>query len=331
LTQTDISKQYNQDVTEKVKATIDLASGKKGRGREIFAKLKQSNFKVVIDACSKRSAEIPKEFLIQLGLRKKNIFVINSGSIEDSQRRLEPAPQYLGNLKKAIKKRKADIGFAFDPDQDRLVIMPLKSEEHTLLLCGKFLLELQKNNPHKFIKNIPVNLSTSSAWEDLADNYRISITRTKVGEINVAKAMQKNNSPFGGEGNGGVILKSVNCGRNSTVGIALILAYLSWTGKRIEELEQELPEYILIKSKLKISPGKNQKKMMDKIMARINGAVKNINRTDGYKIFFKDNSWIQLRPSNTEPIIRIFAEAKVSESRKKTIKRIKNIIDGVRS
>ncbi|PIU51947.1 hypothetical protein COS91_01805 [Candidatus Desantisbacteria bacterium CG07_land_8_20_14_0_80_39_15] len=329
LPRTDLVQQYNEYTITRVKDAIDLVSGKKGKGEEIFAEIRKHNYRVVIDACSKETAKIPWQFLIHLGLKKKNILVINSSSIENSQRRLEPAPPYLGNLKKAIKKTGADIGFAFDPDQDRLVVMPLVSEEHTLLLCGKFLLELQRYNSNKYIKNIPVNLSTSSAWDDIASDYGIHIIRTGIGEVNVVKAMQENNSLFGGEGNGGVILGNVTYCRNSTVGMALILAYLAWTGKKIKELEMELPEYVLIKSKLKISPGENQEKNMDKVISRINGSVKDVNKIDGYKIFFRDDSWVQLRPSNTEPIIRIFAEAKVYKSRKKTEKKVKKTIETI--
>jgi len=318
---------YNKYVFEKVQEAIDLVSGRKGMGKEIFEGMKFRNYRIVIDACSKDGAEIPLQFLLYLGFKKRNIFIINAGTIENSKRRLEPASQYLGNLKKAIKKLKADVGFAFDPDQDRLVVMPLRSEEHTLLLCGKFLLELQrKYNPGQYIKNIPVNLSTTSAWEELARDYRVGIIRTKIGERNVIQAMQRNNCLFGGEGNGGVILGNVIYGRNSTVGMALILAYLSWTGKKIIELEHEIPDYILAKTKLRIPSNKSPEVIMNKIFSKMKKVAKNIDKRDGLKIFFKDNSWLQLRPSGTEPVLRIFAEARVCDTRKKTMEKIRNII-----
>ena len=330
LPRTDSVRQYNEYVTNKVKNVIDSVSGRKGKGKEIFDKIRKYNYRVVIDACSGESAKIPRQFLIYLGLKKKNIFITNSSSIENSRRRLEPAPPYLGNLKRMIKKMKADAGFAFDPDQDRLVVMPLLSEEHTPLLCGRFLLELQKKyNSRKYIKSMPVNLSTSSAWEELGDDYGVRVIRTKIGEVNVVQAMQESKSLFGAEGNGGIILGDVTYGRNSTAGMALILAYLSWRGKKIKELEQELPEYVLIKSKLKVTPCKNQEKMTKRVISGINKPVKSINKTDGCKIFFKDGSWVQIRPSNTEPIIRIFAEARVNGSRKKTAEKVKNIIKTV--
>jgi phosphomannomutase len=233
----------------------------------------------------------------------------------------------LSNLKRAIRENKADIGFALDPDQDRLVAMPLRSEEETLLLAGKFLLELQKSNSRKCIAKIPVNLSTSRAWEDLGEEYGVEIIRTPVGEINIARTMKKNRLPFGGEGNGGVILGEVNYGRNSTVGMALLLAYLAWSGKKLKTLERELPQYILLKEKIRVHSQQNPEEIVERAAAKVASTPEamSISKEDGYKIFFRDNSWLQLRLSNTEPIIRIFAEGEAKKGKKK-IKELINVV-----
>ena len=226
-----------------------MCSKKPGKGDEIFSKIREKQLRIALDACSGEGLPIPKSFLIALGIEEKNIYTINTGTLSECKRRLEPSPDYLTELKEIIKKHNLDIGFAFDPDQDRLVAMPLWSEELTPILCGKFLSELQpKNSKTKYIKQVAVNLSTTSSWEE----YGIVVTRTKVGEINVVEAMEKYNLPFGAEGNGGVILKDVNAGRNSTVGIALILAYMAWSNCSIKELEDKLSRRFMVKDKIEI-------------------------------------------------------------------------------
>ncbi|MDI6641950.1 MAG: hypothetical protein QME68_06550 [Elusimicrobiota bacterium] len=317
---TDTLQKYNQYVIDKIQSIV---------GKGIICSIKKKKFKVVIDACSKDAAEIPKSFLVAIGVPEKNIFVINDGTIEDSCRRLEPSPKYLVQLRKAIKKYNADIGFAVDPDQDRLVAMPLCSEEHTPLLAAKFLLELQKERKKKFIKSIPVNLSTTSAWEEVASQYGVKIIRTPVGEINVVESMIEGESSgiiFGAEGNGGIILSPVTCCRNSTVGMALLLCYLSMTGKSLRELERYLPKYVMLKTKVTVA---NPKLTMDQIKEyyKHNSSVSSMNNIDGLKIFlYNNNFWIHIRPSNTEPIIRIIAEGKEREKVEKLVNQLKEKI-----
>lgn len=318
--------QFCVHVRAGVSRALDRVTGAKGGGRRILDKIRKSNFRIVIDACSGKSAETPVRFLLKLGIKKKNITVINNGTIENSGRSLEPAPQNLENLRKAIAGKKADIGFAFDPDQDRLVIMPLKTEELTPLLCGKFLMELQAGNPSKPMKQIPVNLSSTSAWEETAERHGIDIIRTKIGEINVIEAMFDHGSMFGAEGNGGVILSDVNYGRNSATGMALILSYLAWSGKTLAELEKEIPGYVLIKEKIPVlATPENMKSTVRRLGLR----GSKLDTRDGCKVIFKDRSWVQLRPSNTEPITRIFAEAKIEVSEESTRKRLGAIIKTV--
>jgi phosphomannomutase len=307
--------EYNKDVIAKIKKIIDLCSDERGKGNEVFSKLKAKSLRVALDACSNEGLQIPKSFLEALGIKKKNIYSINKGELSECKRRLEPSPLYLAELEETVEKQKLDIGFAFDPDQDRLSVVPLWSEELVPILCAKFLLELQKQSNKKHIKQIAVNLSTSSLWETMAKEYGVEIIRTRVGETNVVEAMRKHNLPFGAEGNGGVILKDINAGRNSTVGMALILAYMVWNNHSIKELEKELPRYFMLKDKIAISlPQEKIQEFLNDKMNIFNeqnkDRIRQINTQDGYKIVFNDNSWTHIRASNTEPIIRIITESK---------------------
>ncbi|MCK4904721.1 hypothetical protein KAS42_00540 [bacterium] len=322
---------YNRDVTEKVEKIIDLCSGKVGKGEEIFLKIKEKQPKIALDACSKEGFQIPKSFLISIGVEEENIYSINMKELSECKRRLEPSPVYLTELNQTVEQHNLDIGFAFDPDQDRLVIMPLYSEELTPILCAKFLLELQKQSNIKHVKNIAINLSTSSLWEYMAEEYGIEIIRTRVGERNVVEAMQTHSLSLGAEGNGGIILKDVNAGRNSTVAMALMLAYMIWSNQSIQELESQLPKYFMVKDKIAISIP--QEKISKFLNEKINtfteqnkNEIKSLDTQDGYKIIFKDNSWIHIRMSNTEPIIRIIAESKSLEKANSFISQFKSLM-----
>lgn len=324
--------EYNIDVAEKIKKIIDRCAEQTGTGEEIFSKLKEKQLKIALDACSKDGLKIPKSFLTFLGIKEENIYPINTGTLLQCKRRLEPSPIHLTQLKETIQKDGLDIGFAFDPDQDRLVIMPLYSEELTPILCGKFLLELQKKSKIKYIKQIVINLSTSSLWEELAKEYSVEIIRTRVGEFNVIEAMQENNLPLGAEGNGGVILKDVNLGRNSTVGMALILAYMIYSKQSIQKLESRLPKYFMVKDKATISV--EQEKINEFINEKVDIFTKQnkndielMDKRDGYKIIFKDGSWAHIRTSNTEPIIRIITESQNEQTAQILASKLKSFLE----
>ncbi len=302
--------EYFYEVKEEVERLVVNCGGE---GKKLLEMLKEEKIKIVIDATCKEGNRIPFLFLKSLGIPDKNLVTINSGSIEECSRSLEPSPPHLGELRRVIQEEKADIGFATDPDQDRLVAMPLKSEEHTPLLAGKFLLELQKTQGKKFLHSIVINLSTSAAWEELGERYGIKIVRVPVGEVNVVEGMRKEKTVFGVEGNGGVILSSVNQGRNSSVGILLLLLYLAWRGESIEKLEQDLPPYQMLKEKVKVSvKGERLKEWLkegiERYLRERKEEVKEVDIRDGYRIFYRDNSWLHIRPSNTEPLVRIFVE-----------------------
>jgi phosphomannomutase len=307
----DYTGDYFADVLKKVAGIIDECSGKRGVGTGIMRSIGRRKYKVVVDACCGAGAALTTGLLRAFGVKAPFLAIINKGKIERSERPLEPAVENLGNLRRAVEKRRADAGFAVDPDQDRLVAVPLSTEENTPLIAAKFLLELQKMSGRKRIKEIVINSSTSAAWEDVAAGYGVRIIRVPVGEVNVALEMIRRGAVLGAEGNGGIILGSVNYGRNSAVGIALIMCYLAWSGKTLAEIESELPRYYITKQKIP-SGGMVPAEAARAIVRRFKSDPRalRVETYDGVKVSFRDGSWLHVRASNTEPIIRIFAETR---------------------
>jgi phosphomannomutase len=168
-------------------------------------------------------------------------------------------------------------------------------------------------------KIVVTNLSTTMAIDEIAGKHGAKVMRTKIGEINVAEEMIKQNAIIGGEGNGGVIYPEVSYNRDSLIGIALILEYMAETGKTISELVAGLPNYYMVKSKINCPSAEEAQKLMKKAEEKFKG--EKLDRTDGIKIIFED-SWVHVRPSNTEPITRIIAEARSRDQAEKLIKEI---------
>ena len=281
--------------------------------------VKMLNFKVAIDTVNGASGPHIIKFLKKLGCE---VFDINSEPTGKFSHPPEPTPVNLTGLSKFIKDKKVDIGFAIDPDGDRLVVADelgnILSEELTLALCVKHFLENYEKS------NIVINTSTSRIIEDLAENYKCKVYRVPTGEINVTEKMEKINARIGGEGNGGVILPELNKCRDSLVGIALILEMLSIEKSPISEIVKKFPEYIFIKEKISYHNDNDiPEDKINKIKLIFSG--QNIDTQDGIRVAFKDK-WVLLRKSNTEPIIRIFAEAKSKNDAYDLINKIKKII-----
>ena len=203
-----------------------------------------------------------------------------------------------------VKENNAHLGFVVDPDVDRLAIVnedgSMFGEEYTLVAVADYILQ---NN----IGNTVSNLSSSRALRDITLNYGGEYFASAVGEVNVVESMKANNAVIGGEGNGGVIYPDLHYGRDSLVGIALFLTYLAKTGKRCSDLRSQYPEYVIAKKKMQLTPKIN----VDKILVSVKDKFKDqkIIDIDGVKIEF-DHGWVHLRKSNTEPIIRIYAESR---------------------
>ncbi len=265
--------------------------------------IKAKKYKVVIDCVNGAGGLIVPKLLEKLGCE---IIELNCEPTGVFAHVAEPLNENLTQLEARVRETGADIGFATDPDVDRLSIVSEKGyclgEEFTLLLSEKFVLAKKKGD-------IVTNLSSSMASEDIATAFGVQVHRTKVGEINVGKLMQEIKSPIGGEGNGGVICPEVHYTRDAPVGIALILAYMAQEDKPVSELAEAIPHYYFAKEKLEVHASE-----LDQIMLNTEIAFSNekIDRTDGFKVL-GDKYWIHIRKSGTEPIIRVYCEAETAE------------------
>ena len=267
--------------------------------------VKAAKLKVVVDCCNGAGAVMNPLLFRLLGL---NAILINEKPDGKFTREPEPLPQNLGDLIQAVKHHKADIGFAQDADADRLAIVNEKGqpigEDYTLVLTMKYLLE---NHPNPVGKVVATNLSTTRAFDDVANQYGALIIHTKIGEVNVSKALMENDSIIGGEGNGGVIIPSIGYGRDSFAGIAFMLEYMAKTKLSVSQLVAQIPTYHVVKKKRDLNSNAEIQPILDRTKAAYSG--EKIDETDGVKVILKDG-WLHVRPSNTEPIVRYFAEAK---------------------
>ncbi|NQV18281.1 MAG: phosphoglucosamine mutase [Armatimonadetes bacterium] len=266
-------------------------------------KIRKIKFKVVIDSVNGAGGLISPKLLEKLGCE---VIELNSEPTGIFAHGAEPLNKNLKQLEQAVKENNADIGFATDPDVDRLSIVSEKGkclgEEFSLLLAEKFVLSHKRGD-------IVTNLSSSMASEDIAADFGVKVFRTKVGEINVGKKMMELKSPIGGEGNGGIICPEVHYTRDAPVGMALILGYLAEQDKPISELAEEIPKYYFAKGKIKVEPLK-----LDSIMEKIPEIFQEykLDKTDGIKVL-GDKFWIHIRKSGTEPIIRVYVESDSTE------------------
>ena len=271
--------------------------------------IRKKKFKVVIDAVNGAGSFILPILCEQLGCE---VVTMNCNGDGNFTREAEPLAENLNELEQKVLSDRADIGFATDPDGDRLSIVSNKGkaigEEYTLVLAVKNFINSQESI-------VVTNLSTSMMLDNIADKT----IRTKIGEAHVVKKMNELNIAIGGEGNGGVILKEVHLGRDSLVAISMILNLLSLSGKSISDEISNIPKYLMIKDKIHID-SKIDFDSLENIFD-----CDEINKLDGIK-FSWPNKWIHIRQSNTEPIIRIFAEASTQDEVDELINTLKNYL-----
>ena len=274
-------------------------------------------FRVVLDCINAAGGVIVPFLLRELGC---DVIEMNCEGSGIFARNPEPLPENLGAVAERVRIERADLGVVVDPDVDRLVFITEKGEpfgeEYTVTTAVKFVLDkLRKSRQGR--PNVVVNLSTTRAVDDVGRSYGATVLRTPVGEINVASKMKEVRADVGGEGSGGVILPAVHYGRDAIVGIGLILQQLAEFGGTISEFKETLPQYRIVKSKVDLA-GKTPEHLLEKIQSKYasNG---NVNLEDGLKIDFAD-SWVHLRKSNTEPVIRIISEAPTVEEAQKLVR-----------
>lgn len=281
-------------------------------------RIQRRHFKIVIDAINGAGAHALPTMLESLGCE---VIELNCEPDGNFTRGTEPLPENLKDLCQAVISHDADAGFAVDPDADRLAVVNEKGEplgeEYTLVLAvDGYLNNTVKNE--KFV----VNLSTSLALEKLAESKNCSVIRSAVGEINVVNKMNEIGSDLGGEGNGGVILRECHLGRDSLVAVTMVLNRLSQSNETLSEIHQSLPQFEIIKDKVSLE-GIDPEELIRKVSVLFNDADKNT--LDGIK-FTWDDKWVHLRKSNTEPIMRIYAEAPNKDSAKKLVERVQSCI-----
>jgi phosphomannomutase len=281
--------------------------------------IKKTNLKVVVDGINSSGGIIVPMLLNELDINYSTIFCDPSG---DFQHNPEPLKKNLNELCKKVVEEKADLGIAVDPDVDRLVFIcengKIFGEENTLVACADYVLS---KNPGPTVSN----LSSSRALIDITKSYNQPYYASAVGEVNVVAEMKSKQAVIGGEGNGGVIYPKSHYGRDAIVGIGLFLSLLCERKVKVSELLSSYPKYYMTKEKITISSDVN----LDDILIDLSKKYENehVNTIDGLKIDFEE-SWVHLRKSNTEPIIRIYSEAKTLE---KSIDLIKNIQEEIKS
>ncbi len=300
---------YEQAIDDHLKAILDMSYLD-------IPRIRQRRFRVAFDCVNGAGGMMLPKLLESLGCVT---YPLNEESTGRFAHTPEPVPANLKDLCRYVVESKADIGFAVDPDVDRLAVVaengePL-GEEYTVTLCTKFILGEKRGR-------VVVNMSTTRAVEDVVLNAGGELIRTPVGEIHVAEKMREVHAVIGGEGNGGVILPEMHLGRDAPVAIALILQYLLEYGKPVSKLWKSLPRYVMTKKKIDIGISSP-----DQIIRTMEIKYQNekTNLADGLKIDRAD-SWIHIRKSNTEPIIRIITEAKTKQDSEKLCEQFVNEI-----
>lgn len=263
----------------------------------------KKKFKIVIDAINSSGAIAVPALLKALGVREKDITVLNGEVNGKFAHNPEPLPQHLMELCKEVNFKKANLGIAVDPDVDRLCFVnedgSLFGEEYTLVAISDFVLQQTPGNTVS-------NMSSTRALKDVTLKYGGEYYPSAVGEVNVVNRMKEVNAVIGGEGNGGIIVPDLHYGRDALIGIALFLTFLAKTERSSKQLRGTFPDYFISKNKIELAQGVNVQSIFDKIKTKYKNNP--INTEDGLKIEF-ERDWVHLRTSNTEPIIRIYAES----------------------
>jgi len=269
-------------------------------------KIEKAGFKVVIDSVNASGVDLSALLMDALGVKLTHVGALHNGLFPHTP---EPTRENLKDLCKQIKKHKADVGFAQDPDADRLAIIDENGryigEEYTIVLCAMALIELgliAKGD------KIVVNLSTSRMIEDVVTIAGATVVRAAVGEANVVAMMKQLGSPFGGEGNGGVIWPPMTYIRDSLSGMALVLGLMALRGQKLSKIVDEVPTYAIVKRKVDLASKDAAKPGLDRLAAHYKSHK--VDRQDGVRIAFEaERAWLHVRASNTEPIMRLIAEA----------------------
>lgn len=285
---------YEHAIADHIKMIVDLADV------DVHA-IKAANFTVAIDAVNSTGGISIPPLLKALGVQ--NVIELYCEPTGLFPHNPEPLEKHLGDIMTAVKESDADVGVVVDPDVDRLALIcedgSMFGEEYTLVAVADYLLGKQSGHAVS-------NLSSSRALRDVAEKHGGSYSASAVGEVNVVTEMKSSKAAIGGEGNGGIIYPELHYGRDSLVGIALFLTHLANKKMKVSELRASYPDYFMAKEKIELTPDLDVDAILEKAAAAYSN--EDVSTIDGVKINFA-NSWVHLRKSNTEPIIRVYTEA----------------------
>lgn len=266
--------------------------------------IKKAGFKVVVDGVNSTGGIAIPKLLEELGVEVVKLYCDPTGHFPHNP---EPLKEHLGDICKKVVEEKADFGIVVDPDVDRLAFISndgeMFGEEYTLVACADYVLSKTKGNTVS-------NLSSSRALRDITEKRGGTYEAAAVGEVNVVTKMKANNAIIGGEGNGGIIYPESHYGRDALVGTALFLMLMSERGGTVAELKASYPSYFMSKKKIQLTPDLDVDALLEAMFNKYKD--EEVSTIDGVKIDFPEN-WVHLRKSNTEPIIRIYTEAKSQE------------------
>ena len=263
--------------------------------------IKNRKFRVVVDGVNSTGGIIIPNLLKELGVEVIKLYCEPNGNFPHNP---EPLKEHLSDICKKVVEEKADFGIVIDPDVDRLAFIcengEMFGEEYTLVACADYILQKNKGN-------VVSNLSSSRALRDIAEKHNVGYYAAAVGEVNVVTEMKRTNAIIGGEGNGGIIYPELHYGRDALVGIVLFLSLLAEKNCTVKQLRDSYPTYFMSKNKIQLTEAINPEEILKKMEKKYTN--EQISTIDGLKIDFAD-CWVHLRKSNTEPIIRIYTEAK---------------------
>ncbi len=281
--------------------------------------IKDADFTVSVDAVNSSGGIAIPLLLRKLGVKRiHELYCEPNGQFPHNP---EPLEEHLSEIMKLTKEKSCDLGIVVDPDVDRLALITeegkMFGEEYTLVACADFLLPIKGGSTVS-------NLSSSRALRDITQKHGFNYSASAVGEVNVVTEMKRTEAVIGGEGNGGIILPDLHYGRDSLVGVALILSHLAKSGKTLSQLKASYSNYAMLKQKIDLNPSLNVDALLERVVEAFSD--EEVSTIDGVKVDFKEG-WVHLRKSNTEPILRVYAEGSTAEVAQSLVSRMKSVID----
>jgi phosphomannomutase len=281
--------------------------------------IRKAGLKVAVDCINSVGGIIVPQLLNSLGVKKiTGLNMVPDGNFAHNP---EPLPENLKDISELVVKEKADLGFVVDPDVDRLAVIcedgSMFGEEYTLVAVSDFVLSL---TPGSTVSN----LSSTRALKDITEKYGCSYFSSAVGEVNVVEEMKKRGSVIGGEGNGGVIYPALHYGRDALAGIALFLTHMARNRMKCSEMRRQYPGYFIAKKKISLKPGKDFKVILNAVRNEFHDCE--IDERDGMR-FDHSSGWVQIRKSNTEPVIRIYVEERTLQEAEDLAEKVISIVN----